>query len=84
MTGDATDVRLDTARLLARLDVTDRHLRRMVDAGFPAPHYLGERKRWWLSQILAWEALHATRTRPATVNRGVGNLIGSGAGETAQ
>jgi predicted DNA-binding transcriptional regulator AlpA len=83
-TGHATDVRLDAGQLSARLHATERQIRRMVDKGFPAPHYIGERRRWWLSEVQAWEATHATRSRPAAVTRGAGNLIGGGAGETSQ
>jgi prophage regulatory protein len=25
------------------------------DGRFPAPHYLGERRAWWLHEIEAWE-----------------------------
>ncbi len=73
--GDADDIRLDAARVLARLGVTDRQLRRMVAGGFPAPHYLGERRRWWLSEVVAWESAHVTGERPAAVTRGASNLL---------
>lgn len=76
MTGDAEDVRLDTAQVLAHLHVTDMHLCRMVATGFPAPHYFGERRRWWLGEILEWEASHVTKVKPAAETRGVANLIG--------
>lgn len=76
MTGDAKDTRVDTAWVLARLLITDRHLRRLCDRDFPSPHYLGERRRWWISEIVAWEATHTSRERPAAVSRGAGNLAG--------
>jgi predicted DNA-binding transcriptional regulator AlpA len=73
--GDAEDIRLDAAKVAARLDVSPRHLARLVKSGrFPAPHYLGERKRWWLSEVQAWEASSTTATPPASVRRGAANL----------
>lgn len=43
-------------------------------AAAPAPHYVGERKRWWLSEVQAWEA-RSTRTEPPeSVRRGAANL----------
>jgi predicted DNA-binding transcriptional regulator AlpA len=76
MTGDAQDVMLDAAKVLARYGFTDRHLRRLVvTQGYPSPIYVGERRRWWLSEVLAWEAANATRERPKTVRRGVANLL---------
>lgn len=73
--GHADDVRLDANRVAARLDVTPRHVARLVHAGrFPAPHYVGERKRWWLSEVQAWEATATSSEPPASVRRGAANL----------
>jgi predicted DNA-binding transcriptional regulator AlpA len=73
--GHPEDVRLDTGKVAARLDVTPRHLARLVRQGrFPSPHYVGQRKRWWLSEVLAWEASEASITPPAALRRGAGNL----------
>lgn len=75
--GGPTDIRLDTGKVSARLGVTPRQVARMVRRPvnpLPAPHYLGERKRWWLSEIVAWESENATPDAPETVRRGAGNL----------
>lgn len=73
--GHPDDVRLDARKVAARLDVTPRHLARMVHQGrFPAGHYLGERRRWWLSEVLAWEAAATSSTPPASLQRGAANL----------
>lgn len=73
--GHVDDVRLDARKLAARLDVTPRHLARMVRQGrFPAGHYLGERRRWWMSEVLAWEAATVTAAPPPSLQRGAANL----------
>lgn len=73
--GHLDDVRLDAGKVAARLDVTPRHLARLVRQGrFPRPHYLGERRRWWISEVLAWEASTCSSSPPASLQRGAANL----------
>ncbi len=36
---------------------------------FPRPHYLGTRRLWWLSEILAWEAERLERPAPPSLER---------------
>lgn len=73
--GHADDVRLDARRVSARLGITTRHLDRLAHAGdAPAPHYIGGRKRWWLSEIVAWETAATTNEPPASLRRGAANL----------
>jgi predicted DNA-binding transcriptional regulator AlpA len=74
--GHADDVRLDAAKVAARLDVSPRHLARLVQAGrFPAPHYVAGRKRWWLSEIQEWEECSTSVEAPASICRGAPNLL---------
>ncbi len=70
--GHPEDVRLDTRQVAARLGVTPRHVARIPD--LPRPHYLAGLKRWWLAEILEWEAASTTTTPPAALRRGAGNL----------
>ncbi len=54
--------RIAIAELRARLGVNARTIGRWVKAEkFPAPHYLGTLRRWWLADILAWEAEQMAR-----------------------
>jgi predicted DNA-binding transcriptional regulator AlpA len=39
---------------------------------FPSPHYIGERRAWWLDEIEQWEA--AEMARPASARRAIQNL----------
>jgi hypothetical protein len=71
--GHAADVRLDAKALAGRLDVTPRHLARIPD--LPPPHYLAGLKRWWLSEIVAWETATTSATPPEKLHRGTGNLL---------
>lgn len=83
--GHADDVRLDAKKVAARLDVTPRHLARLVRRGaFPAPHYLRGLKRWWLSQIVAWEEGQTSTEAPAALRRGAANLLHGSAARVAQ
>ncbi len=85
MSGGPEDLRLDTRKLLTRLCITERHLRRLVKLGrFPSPHYLGERRRWWLSEVMAWEGANTSTEAPADLTRGVGNLRQGPEAEVAQ
>ncbi len=59
---DPTATRVAVAWVLARLGVCRMTLDRWIKAGkFPAPHYLGEQRRWWLHEVQAWEAAEAAR-----------------------
>jgi hypothetical protein len=70
--GHANDVRLDAKALAERLDVTPRHLARIP--GLPRPHYVAGLKRYWLSEIVAWEQSVTTTSAPAPLHRGDENL----------
>lgn len=70
--GGPEDTRLDARQLAARLGVTTRHLARIHD--LPRAHYLSGLRRWWLSEIIVWEAEHTTATPPASAHRGMANL----------
>jgi predicted DNA-binding transcriptional regulator AlpA len=49
--------RIGIAEVQRRLGVHRVTIYRWCRAGtFPAPHYLGERRAWFLSDIEAWEA----------------------------
>lgn len=78
--GGSGDVRLGTAQVIARLGITTRHLRRLVKAGrFPPGHYLGERRRWWLSEVQTWEAANTSAEPPRALYRSIANLQHQGA-----
>jgi hypothetical protein len=70
--GGAGDTRLDARQTAAREGCTPRHLSRLP--GFPSPHYVAGMKRWWLSEIVAWEEANTTASAPAALRRGVANL----------
>jgi predicted DNA-binding transcriptional regulator AlpA len=57
--------REETTRSVAspgRLGISSRTLSRWVaDGTFPAPHYLGTQRKWWLAEVAAWEAEHTSR-----------------------
>lgn len=59
--------RLRISELTARLAVHRNTIANWVRAGrFPAPHYIAEQRRWFLSDVVAWEA---ENTRPASTRR---------------
>ncbi len=67
--------RLGISDLEARLHVDRATIWRWCrDGRFPAPHYLSERRMWWLSEIEAWELQQMSR--PAEARRGAANLTG--------
>jgi predicted DNA-binding transcriptional regulator AlpA len=41
---------------------------------FPAPHFIGERRAWWLHEVEAWE--REQMARPPEARRGARNLAG--------
>jgi predicted DNA-binding transcriptional regulator AlpA len=52
-----TPRRIGIAEVERRLGVERTTIWRWYRAGkFPAPHYLGERRAWFLGEIEAWEA----------------------------
>jgi predicted DNA-binding transcriptional regulator AlpA len=66
--GAPDDRRVAVAELERRLATDRSTLWRWYSAEpprFPRPHYLGTRRLWWQSEILAWEAEHTTRETPA-------------------
>jgi predicted DNA-binding transcriptional regulator AlpA len=57
--------RLDIVALTKRLRVHKSTVSRWYKAGsFPPPHYLGDRRRWWLHEVEAWERENVS-TEPA-------------------
>ena len=82
--------RILQAAVVARIGIKDLELRTGVDrstlwrwykAGkLPAPHYLGDKRVWFLSEIEAWEA--EQMARPASARRGAQNLNHAPAGAT--
>ena len=70
--GGPDDVRLDARQVAARLGVTPRHLARI--ASLVRPHYVNGLKRYWLSEIVAWEEAHTTSEPPSVLRRGTPNL----------
>lgn len=77
-TSTPTDVRrLGIAELERRLGLHRTTIWRKCRAGdMPAPHYLGDARRWWLHEIEAWEAAQAAR--PPEARRGARNLTPEG------
>ncbi len=62
---DARDVRIGIAQLELRLGCERTTIWRRCKAGFPAPHYLGSRRYWFLSEIESWEAAEMARAAGA-------------------
>jgi predicted DNA-binding transcriptional regulator AlpA len=59
----ATIVRLGIAELEQRLGVHRATIWRWCrDGKFPQPHFVGERRRWFLSEVEAFEQVSAART----------------------
>ncbi len=53
--------RVDMRQLKARLGFDSSTIARWYKAGtFPAPHYIAGCGRWWLHEVLAWEAQNVT------------------------
>jgi predicted DNA-binding transcriptional regulator AlpA len=50
--------------------------RKCREGAFPAPHYIGERRAWWLDEIEKWES--AEMARPASARRAARNLRARG------
>lgn len=68
-------VRIRIAALKRRLGVDGSTIGRWVRAGtFPRPHYIGNLRCWFESEIEAWEAQEMAR--PAEARRGARNLEG--------
>ncbi|WP_242352404.1 AlpA family transcriptional regulator [Anaeromyxobacter sp. SG64] len=67
--------RLGIAEVEARLGVDRTTIWRWYRAGkFPAPHYLGERRSWFLGEIEAWEARRMAALASPDARRGARNL----------
>ena len=67
-------VRLLIAALEQRTGYHRTTIWRKCRAGeFPAPHYIGERRAWWLDEIEGWE--REQMSRPASARRGARNLL---------
>lgn len=62
----ANPQRIAIAALERRLAMHRGTIWRWYRAGkFPAPHYLGTRRLWWVHDVEAWEAERMARTTPA-------------------
>lgn len=71
-------IRLGVRDLEARLGIDRSTIWRWYRAGkFPAPHYISERRSWWLHEIEAWE-----QVRLATPRSGATNLTAKTADST--
>lgn len=67
--------RLGIAEIEERLGKCRVTIWRWCRAGrFPLPHYIGERRCWWLHEIEAWE--REEMARPTNARRGARNLTG--------
>ncbi len=65
--------RIGTRELVLRLGRTRMTIDRWIAAGrFPKPHYIGERRAWFLADVEAWEREQMARPREA--RRGARNL----------
>lgn len=74
-TASASPRRIGIAELRQRLGRDGTTIWRWCRAGkFPVPHYIGERRAWWLHEVEAWE--REQMARPAEARRGAGNLTG--------
>ena len=64
--------RLTVAQLEQRLACTKQTIWRWYTKGdFPKPHYLGQNRVWFETDVEAWEQKQmATRTTPPAVRRG--------------
>lgn len=64
--GGVEDTRVEIAWVERR---TGKHRatisRWCAEGSFPQPHYLGARRCWWLSEVLAWEAARMARPHSA-------------------
>lgn len=70
------DRRLGIAELEVRLDVDRRTVARWVAAHrFPAPHHIGMARKWFESEVAAWEADNSRR--PPELEQRIGNLRGA-------
>lgn len=67
--------RIGIAELMRRLGRDSSTIWRWYMANpprFPRPHYIGERRAWWLHEVEAWE--REQMARPAEARRGARNL----------
>ncbi len=54
--------RIGTADLTGRLGVSRMTIDRWIKAGrFPRPHFIGEKRAWFVGEIEAWEAHEMAR-----------------------
>ena len=66
--------RVGIAELERRLAMDRSTVWRWYRAGkFPAPHYIGVRRCWWLEEIEKWEREQLTRPAPPSVGNAFGN-----------
>jgi predicted DNA-binding transcriptional regulator AlpA len=72
VTALATLARLGIADLETRLGVDRSTVARWIRSGeFPAPHYVGSKRAWFESEVLAWELRRMAR---ASVERRVAKV----------
>jgi predicted DNA-binding transcriptional regulator AlpA len=80
-----TPIRLGIADLQRRLGVSRTTILRWYHAGtFPRPHYLRERRSWFLGEIEAWEANRMASLSVPGARRGSRNLRGKAPSPAAQ
>ena len=64
------DRRIGIRLLSIRLNVSTRTVARWIESrAFPAPHYLGSNRAWWVSQVEAWEGAQAAQPVAERPNR---------------
>lgn len=69
----AAPARIGIAALKLRLGRDGSTIFRWYKAGaFPAPHYIGERRAWFVHEVEAWE--REQMARPPEARRGARNL----------
>lgn len=61
--------RIGIRELETRLGVNRATVYRWYRAGvFPKPHYIGDRRVWWLHEVMAWEESRVARPAAARQN----------------
>jgi len=73
----ATVIRLGISEIEARTGRDKTTIWRWYRAQkFPSPHFIGERRMWFLHEVEAWE--REQMARPPSARRGARNLAGAG------